>query len=213
MAVNQDAVTGTTQAVDPLHKSARVTLRPIETLAWQSIGAKTGLITGLAANGAIFSLRNVSANLIVIRRVGVGYICTTAFTTAQTVDFGLSIARAFTASDSAGTAIAVTGSNGKHRTSLATVTSLDARISAAAALTAGTKVLDTNNIGVVGAWIGAIGAGINPTQDNLLSHNTGDYPLVLAQNEGINILNLTAMGATGVGNAYVNIEFAEVATY
>ena len=48
---------------------------------------------------------------------------------------------------------------------------------------------------------------------NLLSHDAGDYPLVLATNEGFNIMNLVAMGAGGVGTLYVNMEVAEAASY
>jgi hypothetical protein len=148
-----------------------------------------------------------------VRRVGVGFITTTAFTTAQQVDYGLMVARSFTASDTGGTAITITGNNCKHRTSLATPTSLDMRISSTGALTAGTKTLDTNHLAQIGQWSGAAGAALQPAQNNLLSHDTGDYPLILAQNEGINVMNLTAMGAAGVIKAYVNIELAEASSY
>jgi hypothetical protein len=199
--------------VDATFKALRVSIRPAETLGWNSIGAQTGLITGLAANSAIFSFRNISANPILIRRVGVGFISTVAFTAAQRVDYGLMFQRAFTASDTGGTAIALTGNNTKVRTSLATLTSVDCRIAAAAALGAGTKVADANHLSQIGGWVGAAGQGITASLNNLFSHDTGDYPIVLAQNEGINILNLTLMGAAGVGIAHVNIELAEVLSY
>ena len=138
---------------------------------------------------------------------------TTAFTAAQAVDYGLTIARAFTASDTGGTAVAITGNNLKARTSLASPLSVDCRIATTAALGAGTKTLDANSIGVVAGWAGAVGAGISPTPNNLLQHDPGDHPVVLAQNEGLNILNLTAMGAAGVGFFYVNLEFAEAVSY
>ena len=200
-------------AVDPTFDAMRVSLRPAEVVAWQSLGAKTGNATTVAANGSIFSLRNISANLLMIRRVGVGFVLTTAFTTAQILELGLIFARAFTASDSGGTAIAITGSNTKARTSLATPTSMDARISTTAALTAGTKTKDANHLGLVGAWCGAVGAGIAPSLNNLWSHDAGDYPIILNQNEGINIDNVIVMGAAGVGTIYVNVEFAEVASF
>lgn len=213
MASLQDAITGVSASIDALHKAIRVSLKPNESLGWNSIGAQSGLLTGVAANGAVFSFRNISANPIIIRRVGIGYLCSTAFTTAQKVDFGLMIVRAFTAADSGGTAIAIVGNNGKHRSSLATPTSVDMRIATTAALTAGTKTLDTNTVGIVGGWVPAAGTIVNTAQDNLLSHAAGDHPIVLAQNEGINIQNLTLMGAAGVGTLYVNIEFAEVLNF
>lgn len=201
------------QSVDPTAKAARVSVRPIEVAGYNSVGTQTGLLTGLAANSAIFSLRNLSSNLLLIRRVGIGFVTITAFITAQRVDFGLTFARAFTASDSGGTVVPLTGNNGKHRTSLATPTSVDCRVSTTAALTAGTKTLDPLPLGQVVTWSGAIGASLSPAPDNLFSHNTGDYPLILAVNEGINIIMPTAMGAAGVGIAYMNIEFAEVVSY
>lgn len=201
--------------VDATMKALRNSLRPMECLAWLSIGAASGALTGAGANTPVFSFRNISANPIVIRRVGVGFIATTGFTAAQIVDFGLLVARSFTASDSAGTAIALTGSNAKMRSSLATVTSVDCRIAAAAALTAGTRTLDTNHLGQVGGYAGAALAGVivAPASNNLLQHDAGDYPLVLAQNEGFTITNITALGAAGVGRLYVNCELAEAVSY
>jgi len=202
----------TTQQLDSTFQASRVTLRPCQVTSYVSVGAQTGLITTVAANGAIFSLRNLSSNLLLVRRVGVKFVCTTAFTTAQRVDYGLMAARAFTASDTGGTAIALTGNNCKVRTSLGTLTSVDCRIATTGALTAGTKTLDTNTVAQDSGWIGAIGASFGAA-DNLLSQASGDYPVVLAQNEGFNIMNLTLMGATGVGIAYVNLEIAEAVSY
>lgn len=203
----------TTAAVDAGFNAQRSSIRPMPSLAWISVGAASGSITGIAAGGAIFSFRNASANLIAIRRIGVGFITTTAFTAAQRIEMALQVARAFTVSDSGGTTIALTGSNGKHRSSMGVLTSVDARISTTAALTAGTKTLDTNYLAIIGAWSGAAGAGINPAVNNLFGHDPEDYPLILAQNEGFNIINAVAMGAAGVGNAYVNIEAAEVSSF
>jgi hypothetical protein len=123
------------------------------------------------------------------------------------------VSRSFTASDTGGTPIALTGSNGKHRTSLTTFTSIDCRIATTGSLTAGTKTLDANHLGQVAAWIGAVGAGISPASNNLISYDTGDYPVVMAINEGVNIMNITAMGAAGVGIFYANMEVAEAASF
>ncbi len=214
MAVLEDGVTaGQLLGIDATFKAARVSIRPSEVLGWQSIASRSGALTGLASNVPIFSLRNASANLLLVRRVGVGFICTTAFTTAQLMEYSLFVSRAWTTSDSGGIAIALTGNTNKHRTSLATVSNIDARVSTTGTLTAGAKTFDTNIIGVTGAWIGAVGAALNPALNNLLAHDAGDYPLVLAQNEGINIHSLQGMGAAGVGTAYISLEFAEATSY
>jgi hypothetical protein len=204
---NANAITG----VDSTHKALRASIRPVEVLGWQSIGAQTGLITGIAAGGSIFTLRNASANVLLIRRVSVGAIITTAFTAAQKVDFALAVARAFSANDTGGTTIGFTGNNCKHRTSLTTLNAVDCRISTTTALGAGTRTVDVNRLGNVGFWAGAVGAQLPQTA--LLTHDTGDYPLVLAANEGLLITNETLMGATGVAVAYVNVEFGEAATF
>lgn len=204
---------GSIQEVNDYFKSARVSIYPLKTLGWNSLGVKSGAVTGVAANGAVFSFRNISANPVIVRRVGIGCVTTTAFTTAQVVDYGIFFARAFTASDTAQTAVAITGNNTKHRTSLATPTSLDVRVSNTGAITAGTRTLDTNALGNVAAWSGGQGQGLNLSPDNLVSQSSGDYPLVFVQNEGFVIANLTAMGAAGVVNLYVNIEFCEVENY
>ncbi len=214
MAIIQSgSAAGTALLVDPNFGAARVAMRPIDVLGWNSVGVATGLVTGLAAGATIFSFRNLSANPVLVRRVGVGFVTTTAFTAAQLMSFGLTVARSFTASDSGGTAIALTGSNAKHRTTLATPTSLDCRVATTAALTAGTRTLDANSMAVAAGWSGAAGVTIPPALNNLLSHDTGDYPLVLAQNEGLIVVNLTAMGAAGVGVATVAIEFAEASAF
>jgi len=213
MPFQPQGFSGVVPEVESTFRAGRVTVRPPEVLSWVSLSAPTGAMTGVGVLGAIFSLRNTGTNMLMVRRVGIGAVVTTAFTAAQKLDFGLIVARGFTASDTAGTALAVSGSNGKHRTSLATPSSLDCRISAAAALTVGTKTLDAVRIGLTGFWAGAIGATLPATPDNLFSHNTGDYPILLAANEGINILNDTAMGAGGVVTAYITVEVAEVSTY
>lgn len=215
MAVIEGATTGALAEVDPLFDAMRVSLRPMEANGWLSIAAMSGAVTAIAANAAVFSFRNISANPVAVRRVGLGFICTTGFTAAQQLNWGLKVARAFTASDTVGTAIALVANNGKLRTSHNTFTSVDCRISAAAALGAGTKVLDTNDLGIAGAYAPAATAGVllAPQSSNLLSHDAGDHPLILAQNEGFNIMNLTLMGAVGVGTLYVNLELAEVVTY
>jgi hypothetical protein len=214
MAIIQSgSAAGTALLVDPNFGAARVAVRPVDVLGWHSVGVATGLVTGLAAGAAVFSFRNLSANPVLVRRVGIGFVTTTAFTAAQMVSFGLLAARNFTASDSGGTAVAFTGNNGKHRTSLGTPTSLDCRVATTAALGAGTRTLDANMLAMQSGWSGAAGATIVPALNNLLSHDTGDYPIVLAQNEGLVISNLTAMGAGGVGVVYIAMEFAEASAF
>jgi hypothetical protein len=219
----QDGSTANLAGVDATFKALRVSLRPAECIGWWSLGAQSAaLSTGIAANASVFSLRNIGANPLLIRRVGAGLIGNAAagagFTAAQKVDFGLYIARSWSTSDSGGTAITITSNNLKHRTSLANPTNLDCRISSGAALTAGTRTLDANTLSQVAGYapVTTPGVIVALAPDNLLQHAAGDYPVVLAQNEGAIIAPLTAFGAyTGTPNftLYVNLEFAEATSY
>jgi hypothetical protein len=212
MAIQQLGADGTSVlAVDATFKAARATLRPAEVIGWYSFGATSGLLTAVAAAGPVFSLRNTGSNLLMIRRVQVGFGVTTAFTAAQLLAYNLLFARSFTASDSGGTALYTAGMN-KHRTGFTNITSApDIRIATTAALTAGTRTLDTVPLGVAAGGATAVGVALSPVL--LLSHDAGDYPVILAQNEGLVITNGVAMGAAGVINLHVNVEFAEVASY
>ena len=110
MAIIQSGgAAGTALLIDPTFAAARVAMRPVDTLGWNSVGAATGNVSALVINNTVFSLRNFASNPIIVRRVGVGFITTTAFTAPQQISFGLLVARSFTASDSGGTAIAFTG--------------------------------------------------------------------------------------------------------
>jgi hypothetical protein len=206
---------GTAMAVDPGFGAARMSVRPPESTAWLSVGVQTGAMTGISigTSGLVFAFRNASANPVMVRRIGIGFVTTTAFTTAQMMSFGLIVARGWTASDTGGLAIGLTGNNAKHRSSMAILTSVDARVCVTTALTNGTKTIDANTLAQVGGWSGGQGTTIAPALSNLFGHDPEDYPLVLAQNEGFNIQNLTTMGAAGAGVAFINLEIAEAVSF
>jgi len=200
--------------VDGTHKAARVSLRPPEVLGWNSVGASSGLISSPpGVNALMFSFRNASPNPVLISRVGIGFLTTTAFTAAQSIEFGLTVARNYTVADSGGIAIALTGSNGKHRTSLATPAAVDGRILSTGQMNIGTRTLDGTQLAQQTGWSGGVGVTIPASLNNLFRHDAGDYPLILEQNEGITIVNNVAFGAGGVGKLCVNMEFAEVNSF
>lgn len=202
--------------VDTKFKALAVSIRPAEVTGWFSLAGKSGAATGIAANGLIFVLRQAAAaTLLLVRRVGLGFIATTGFTAAQVLDFQMLISRAYTVGPSGGTALAITGNTNKHRTSFASPTAIDCRISTTAALTAGTRTQDANFVSMIGAYATAAGVGaiIPPSPTNLFGHDPEDYPIVLQQNEGIEVQVTTTMGAGGVGNIYASVEFAEVTAY
>lgn len=210
-----ESVGGSAMAVDPGFSAARVSVRPPETTSWISVGATTGALANVStgSTGLLFSIRNLGANPLMLRRIGMGFVTTTAFTAAQMVGFGLSVARNWTVSDTGGTAIILTGNNGKHRSSMANLTSVDCRLATTATLGNGTKTGDANTIAQVAGWAAGQGVAVVPGANNLFGHDPEDYPLILAQNEGFNILNMVPLGAGGLGTAIVNFEIAEAVVF
>ena len=198
--------------MDPTLIAMRGSPRPMESSkSWSCLGAKTGAITTISANAPVFQFENISSNLIAIRKVSICFTLTTAFSSAQYLDFGVIVIRSISALGSSGTAIVLSGfagNNCKLASEGAGCTAINARISTTGAITTGTRTQDTNYLGQTGAWLGAIGATIPLT--TLFDAVPGDYPLLLAANEGIEISPLTAMGSTGVGYLGVNLEFAEI---
>ena len=211
MAIQTQGFGGVVDEVDSTFRARRVSIRPTEVLTWESYGGISNGMTAVTAASPIFALRNIGTNLIIVRRVQIGFVTTTAFTTAQGLAFRLTIARAYTVNDSGGNVVSFTGNNLKHRTSLAQVTNADMRQGGAGAITAGTRTLDANPIGI--AMGSSTGLASTMAMQALFQHDTGDYPLILAQNEGMIITNEIAMAAAGVINLYINLEYAEAVTY
>ena len=202
---------GVVPEVDTTFRTLRVSLRPAELIGYYSVSGSSGALTGVAAAGPVWSFRNTGANLLMVRRVSIGFVTTTAFTTAQGLDYQMFRANSFTASDTGGTALFTAGQN-KHRNSFTNVTSApDIRIASTAALTAGTRTLETAGMGIAGGASTAVGTSMPIT--DILEQDAGDYPFVLAQNEGFVIANGIAMGAAGVIRLQVSCEYAEMTSY
>lgn len=209
---------GAQQQVDAGWGAARWSIRPLDhTLGGvvrghYSIGLVTGLTTGIAAGGLLFSFRHTDATSVhVLERVAVSAAITTAFTTAQPVDCDLVVARAFTVSDSGGTQVSVAGNNNKNRTQMGASSAADIRIATTAALTGGTKTLDANASAIIafsGNGIGVASAGELYGLDRETQH-----PIICGPNEGWNIRVVTAQGATGVVKYYVRVDWAELAGF
>lgn len=201
--------------IDPTFKSTRAVIKPDEQTGAFQLSAQSGALTTIAAAGRIFSFRWApgTGQVCVIKRVSIGFNCTTAFTTAQEMGFGLFVARSFTASDTVGTQVAPFSTNfNKYRTATLSSNVTDARIGIAAVTSGGTiNSTDTNPLGIVNFWVPAAGTSLPPT--NLISYTANDYPLVLQNNEGIVIQNRILMGAVGVGTAFVTVEWFEANSY
>lgn len=93
----------------------------------------------------------------------------------------------------------------------------DIGISSTAALTAGTKTLETVALSTLVA-AGPITASLNGqiiVPDTILWQaevSDGEHPLVLAQNEGF-VIRSIAVPATGTWTAAITVDWAEVTAY
>jgi hypothetical protein len=218
--------------VETTFQSLRTTVRPLEyiysgtTFGHYRANLITGTTVSLAANSPIASFRWSATNAYaVLERVEVSAQVASAITAGTLVDAEVIWARGFTASDSGGTGV-VPGTGLKNRTLMGNSLIGDLRVATTAALTAGTRTLDTVGFGF-GAWsmfvaptIGAtantavaIGAGDNTTRILYQQLLSGQHPIVIATNEGFIVRNSSAGPVTGGIRYVVSIEWAEVAAY
>jgi hypothetical protein len=135
--------------------------------------------------------------------------------------FNLTAARAWTGAGTGGTRYTMTGNNAKLRTSMGTSLINDTGISTTAALGAGTKTLDTTNLGSIAY---GIGTGAITTSLDLRILNAGDgilldadgegyQPFVAAQNEGV-VIRSGIIGPAGMTwNFAVQSVWAEAAAF
>jgi hypothetical protein len=171
------------------------------------------LVATQAAGASVFSLRwGDATRLMVIDYLHVIAVNTAAFTATATMVFNMTVARGFTASDTAGTALSLAGNNNKLRTNMATSLVTDARVASglAAGLTAGTRTLDGIPLfRVLGE--GTITTPNNTPYENAFDARTGwTEPLILAQNEGICLINAVAFPAAGAASLVVDVKWSEV---
>jgi len=217
MAIIQTAAASSGSAVvDPTFQAIRISQRPPEVLGSYQYGITSGNMTTIAGGALVYSFRfnpAVTSNLCMIRRVELNVATITAFGAAQSLQYSMQIARAFTVVDSGGTSGAFTQANtGKMRTTMPTsqmaLAGSNIQISTTGAMVAGTRTLDTQPISFVAGTSNAIGASI--TLAPIYNHVPGDYPLILGYQEGFIINNVQTMGATGVINLTVSVEWMEL---
>lgn len=180
------------------------------------------IVAALAANAEVFQFRYVtgSARVCVVHGISVSAANNAAATAAAILALRATIARSWTVAGSGGTRAVLTGSNQKLRTSFSTSEVQDAGISSTGALTAGTKTLDTQDIGSVSYGVGT--AAITASDSMVLVPKTnllGDFggtlafPLVLANNEGF-VIRAGVIGPAGMTwQLSVNVAWSEVTSF
>ena len=192
------------------------------TLGHYRFAGVTGAIAaGAAANAEVFQMRWTDAtNVCIVKKVRVtGMRATTAFAVG-TIDIKATIARSFSVSGTGGTPLTLTGDNQAMRTSMGTSLMGDMRIATTAALGAGTKTLDTQDIGFIATHSSAgpfaatpiVGQTYLPTDVlYLCDQASGEHPVTLVQNEGL-VVRAT-VPATGVWNIAVEVVWEELTAF
>jgi len=184
---------------------------------YYGIKVASGLLpAAIAAGDTVFSFmfppdtgsgRKWRAQLKYLRLFGV---TRTAYGAAQLIGFDVYKARSFTVADSAGTAVAPVTLDQKRQKGYADSRLLaanggDLRISSTAKLTVGTRTVEALPFAGLEYWSGAIGA--SGTLERIF--NDHSVPVVFEPNEGIVIQNEILLGATGVTQLYLTMEWME----
>lgn len=200
--------------VETNSRAARIAIRPIDwgALGSYSVGSTSGVIAaGLASSSEIFQFRYTAANLACVKRVLFQASVTGTGFTAGICTFLLQVGRSYSASGTGGTGLTLTTNNMKLRTSMATTGMGDIRIATTGALGAGTRTLDANPHAQIYTAVPVTASIQLIAQTALLDMRLGEYPLVLAQNEGF-IITAT-VPATGTWSFSVITLWDELASF
>lgn len=177
------------------------------------VSVPTGLVAAtLASASPLFSFRWTDAtHTAILEYIDVSVSISAAITTAVPLSLEAIVARSFTVSDSAGTAVTLTGSNQKDRTSVATSLVGDMRAAATATLTAGTRTLDGTGFGGVhfgtGTAVGTTALG----KTRIYGYDgAAAHPIIMVQNEGFVIRTQDTGPATGSFKVRFDIGWIEL---
>lgn len=175
------------------------------------------LVVAQNAAGTLLSFRWTDATrFAVIKKIKLTCLQTAAATATIFPRFQVLIVRSFTAADTGGTALTITGNSFKKRTNMATTLVAEIRVSAAAAgVTPGTRTPDSDPI-VDMSTQQTITTPNNflYTAETDIGAADGSCPIILAQNEGFIVRGpTTVFGAAGTADLVVDCSWAEVNAY
>ena len=212
--------TGVTAEVEGTNfRALRTVNRPLDmgALGHYRVATTVALVVTQAANGTLFSFRWADATrFAVLQKLRLSLIQTAAATATIMPSYQVFIARSFSVSDSAGTAITLTGNNMKKRTSMGTTLVTDIRRSAVATgLSLGTRTLDADPVMEMGtnSTITTPNATLYEKELEIdMAH--GNHPYVFAQNEWFIVRGPTVVfGAAGTANLFVDVSWAEMTAF
>ena len=206
-------------------KGLHVQLRPFDAgaLGHYRLASVSGtMAAALAAGSQIFQFKWTDATrFAVVTSLKVRFLTLTRFTAGTITDFGVDafIARTYTGG-SGGTALTITGDNGALRAAYGTTLVSEIRVPTTAALGAVTT-LDTQ------PFTQGFGAGVQVTPSATVQYETdniplldyqartesGESPVILAQNEGIIVRNRAVWPIAGTGIYSFEIQWSEVTAF
>lgn len=203
--------------VDETSKAGRVSLSPVEFRSGSIIGShnkgswRTGLVTGVAANGGIFSMRwGNNQYKFLLQKLEVTAFISTVFAAAQELSLDLAHITSFSAGDTGGTQLdPLLKLHARDVNIMGPSLVQTLRIATVGALTLGTGTVDgihaEDAFPLSTVTLGSVG------KITLYEAIPGDaFPESIHANEGFRIRILQAMGAGGVVVFHVNMEWAEV---
>lgn len=207
---------GTNMEVDgTTWRAQRVVQRPIDHGAapghFRVKGHTGALAATLAALAPLAAVRYTGSNLMILTGCRVSVAISGAITAAVQTGLELIKATSWTVSDTG--AGSSTPTPVKARTTYGTSGIGDLRIAGTAALTAGTRTLDTSPFAGVAFGTGtAVGTtALVPTE--IIDPNSYDHPMIFGQNEGF-VLRMSHAGpATGTVVVNMELRWSEVATF
>ena len=222
MAIQIQGSMGSIAEVDgTTYRALRITIRPTDygLLGQYRISLQTGTIAaGFAAFGSFFYARwTATPQLAVIWGASLDGVVGGAVAFAAGRGYhGLQILRAWTVDGTGGTLVVLTGNSQKLRSTMSSSLMGTIRIATTVPLTLGTNVADAQGVGQLFYAIGTTASvtywGQVPLYGSQTLEDGGNpAPIVLAQNEGIQIS--AAMPATGTWSAGVTMSWSEVNAY
>jgi len=209
------------QQIDPGHHAARVSIRPSDPGVYgeYSFAVNSGVMAaGLAANAPVFAFRWATNSIFALIK-NVRFTAATDGTAfAQgSVIIDLIRATGFTVQDTGGASISLAGKSqalstrmGASQIQIAASATGQIAVANTATLTAGTRVLDNNAMGILVSSVGAVPANFVSMQPGLLFDRLDPRknPLELAMNEGF-VIRAT-VPATGTWKFGVEVDWDEV---
>ena len=178
------------------------------------------IAVSLGANSELFQFRYVTAaaRVCLVHGVRVSACMNVAATGAALLSLRMTVARGWTVAGSGGTRATLTGNNQKLLVGCNTSEVNDAGIAGTGALTAGTKTLDSQDIGTV--FYEALTGAITTTPHGQLLPSTnlfgeffglpGGFPLQLAHQEGFIVRSGPANPAGMTWGLGVDVLWSEV---